>query len=215
MPAKVLKVHKPYPKPCCPNCGRIFKPAQLHSGEMLCTSCQNTFQTVVFTLPPEIVTVRQLGSGAGVTADEIAAEEAACAKHPVNAAEGICERCGTFTCALCRIELGGKAYCPACFERILETGTEEFGPSRTPYDRGVARMCAIIGLLPLVGLMAGPFSIVFTIKAIRQWRAGNSAAGGIGGLILILLLGLFDIAYNLAGSIWIAYYMYKRTGGAR
>ena len=210
MAAKVLKVHKAYPKPCCPYCGRIFKPAQLHSGEMLCTSCQNTFQAAVFTLPPEIVTVRNFGAHTGAAEGGVAADEAPCAKHPLNAAEGICERCGTFICALCRIELGGKAFCPACFERILQTGTEEFGPASSAYDRGVGRICATLGLIPLVGLLVGPFSMFYSIKAFRQWRAGNPAAGGIGGLIMILLLGAFDTAYNLAGAIWFAYYMYKK-----
>src|ERR1035437_693898 len=111
MAAKARKIHKVYPRPCCPNCGVIYKPGQLHSGEMRCPSCQSTFQAVLFQPPPEIIAVRAIGTDATLAEGAPNTEgsegaglgESPCAKHPLNVAEGICDRCGTFICALCRI----------------------------------------------------------------------------------------------------------------
>jgi hypothetical protein len=221
MAAKVRKIHKTYPKPCCPICGRIYKPGQLHSGEMLCTSCKGTFQAVLFTPPPESIAIRRIEGSATATESAAIVEnpdgspvdvvaEAPCAKHHGNLAEGICDRCGIFICSLCRIELGGKGFCPECLERILQTGSDGFQPERTPYNRGIARICAVTGLLPFFGLFMGPVAVFFILKAIKQWRSGEATVGSLGGLIAILLLGIVDAGYNVAMMLWLGSLMFKK-----
>ena len=215
MAAKARKIHKTYPKPCCPICGRIYKPGQLHSGQMLCPSCKGTFQAVLFTPPPETIAVRRVVGSVpienaavvdnpdGSPVDVIA--EAPCARHHGNLAEGICDRCGTFVCSLCRIELGGKSFCPECLQRILQTGSDGFLPERTPYNRGIARICAVTFIL-------GPVSVFFAIKAIKQWRAGEVTVGGIGGLITILIVGILESISIVGILIWIGIVMFKGRG---
>ncbi len=204
MAVRALKIHKPYPKPCCPHCGRVLKPLQLKTGHIVCPSCGSDYDAVVFTPPPEAMTVRRLGTVTQISEEAGVAAEAPCAHHVLNAAEVHCERCGSFICALCRIDLGGQAFCPACFERILADGSEEFGPERTTYDRGIARIAGVLGLIPFFGLLMGPLAFIYSIKSILQWRAGKAAAGGLLGLIFILLLALADIAGNFWFVGWIA-----------
>lgn len=203
MAVKALKVHKPYPKPCCPVCGRTLKPAELRSGAIYCKVCGSTFQAVVFTPPAEIITVRQIaGSIEGAGA-------APCAKHPLNAAEGNCERCGNFICALCRTQLEGKTYCTACFERILEKGETDVAPEREPFAYGIANAVAFCGLLPFFGLVMGPMSIVYCVKWIKQAKARKKAVSNQVGLVLTLLLAVFDIALSAAIVAAIIYRIHK------
>src|SRR4051812_35197337 len=43
-----------------------------------------------------------------------------CAAHPNNAAVGVCQRCGTYMCALCRTRWHDRTLCPACVLRALD-----------------------------------------------------------------------------------------------
>ncbi|HLX63077.1 MAG TPA: hypothetical protein VKX17_17540 [Planctomycetota bacterium] len=203
MAAKPLRTHKPYPKPCCPVCDRTLKPAELKNGAIYCKVCGNTFEAVVFSPPAETIAVRPVVGGAeGV---------APCAKHPLNAAEGNCERCGNFVCALCRTPLEGKVYCPACLERILDKGANEIGPEREPFAYGIANSAAFCGLLPPLGVVLGPMSIVYCIKWIRQAQARNKPVSNITGIVLTLALALADIAISVAIILWIVYMIQRRT----
>jgi hypothetical protein len=194
MAVKALKTHKPYPKPCCPLCERTLKPAELKSGPMHCKVCRNTFEAVVFNPPAETIAVRSVVDGASV---------APCAKHPLNMAEGNCDRCGNFICALCRTPLEGKVYCPACLERILDKGGSEVGPEREPFAFGIANAAAFCGLIPPLGVVLGPMSLVYCIKWIRQARARNKPLSNLMGVVLTLALALADIGISGVVIVWI------------
>jgi hypothetical protein len=208
MAVKAQKVHRTYPKPCCPVCFRPLKPAEMKSGTIFCKGCGKNFEAVVFVPPPETIAVR--GIVATGTADEPGGSGAPCARHALNAADSNCERCGNFMCALCRIDLAGKTYCPACFERILEQGTEELPAEREFHSRGIASLAAVSGfLIPFFGALMGPVGVVYSIKAFRDARRGKKVAGNAGGIVLILLLALFDTVYGAVASAWAGYWIYR------
>jgi hypothetical protein len=49
-------------------------------------------------------------------------EEAVCALHSANGAQGTCGRCGNFICTVCRSTWHGAIVCPTCVDRAIETG---------------------------------------------------------------------------------------------
>ncbi|MEI6234702.1 MAG: hypothetical protein WCL32_18790 [Planctomycetota bacterium] len=222
-PVKVRKLHKPYPKPCCPNCGVIFKPGQLRTGENRCAACNGTFQAAIFQPPPETMAVRTLnGAGAaavsvsitlesGESAAVASAADSPCARHELNAAEGICDRCGTFICSLCRIEMGGKGYCPTCLERVLQSGSDDFGPERAPFHLGVAAAYATVGFVgPFLGLIFGPMAIARSIEGIKDIRARRDEHASMTGFVVVILVAIVETLGYAGLAIWLGMTAFKK-----
>jgi hypothetical protein len=130
-----------------------------------------------------------------------------CAIHAGNAAVASCERCGTFICALCRVEQDGATLCMSCFERReKDTGGNESGGTRIrslnqlAYVSGVASLF----LFPLA-VLAGPLAMVLAVLGWRQerkldepyfrFRGKVGALLGVVGLLLGVLfwVGMFEV----------------------
>ena len=172
-----------YPGPICPSCKRPIEHGELVSGEQSCPSCRRSFEAARFDPPVQrvkVVELARLGPKGGT----------ACARHPRNASEGTCTRCGVFMCALCSTELDDEATCPACLDRRVEDGSL----SRTERDwNALALLAGVAGPFSL-GLLA-PVSIALAIKGLRQARELN---GGYVGSVLALLLGTFSALVGVA-----------------
>src|SRR5438132_6524629 len=82
------------------------------SGAYGCPRCRRRFE-VYLAAPaaPGPLVPAQRGEGEG---------GARCALHGSNLAEGVCERCGDFMCALCATPFEGRRYCPGCFDLLWE-----------------------------------------------------------------------------------------------
>jgi hypothetical protein len=67
-----------------------------------------------------------------------------CAAHPRNPAAGVCERCGTFICAVCRTRWHGRALCPACVTRVMDE--KEARPEQAQAHRRQALLAVVFGV---------------------------------------------------------------------
>lgn len=167
MAARNLKVHRNYPQPACPHCGFTPRSQKYHDGENACPFCGKVFLATIFDPPPEFVFVKPVTGLAMGGAESGGVGQAPCAKHELNAAAGICGRCGNFICALCATPLGGVEYCTACFERLLLDGGGRVRPAAETNYVQIAVMSSFGGLLPL-GLLLGPLAVYYGFKALKQ-----------------------------------------------
>lgn len=146
---------------CCPFCKADLPATGRADGHQRCPACRGEYEADFFEPVrdpgPVIVPVAADGSGTP------------CARHARNVAEASCQRCGSFMCALCRIDSDGQSLCPGCFERLSDEGA--LASSRTVY-RDYGRLSTHIVLLsflisPFMSL-SGPVAMWFGIKGLRK-----------------------------------------------
>jgi hypothetical protein len=91
--------------------------------------------------------------------------EGACVAHPGNVAVGTCQRCGNFTCAVCRTRWRGQRLCLACVERALASRVASPEEARAHYLQALwSLICGLGGwalgllgaVLMVVGISGGP-----------------------------------------------------------
>ena len=181
----------------CPRCRRsIDVSAIVSSPDARCPLCSRTFEAVRFE-----PLVRSGFVAQGIDGRLDAAQP--CANHSGNAAVTSCERCGSFMCALCRIDLDGRTLCPTCFERLSAEGTLE--STRTSFRDygGLATVAVVAGVfLWFLSVLFGVLAIYYGVKGLRQKKQMGERDGvigvwiamffgsleAIGGLALIVLL---------------------------
>jgi len=183
-----------YERPACPHCRRPLDHQGLVSGWQACPVCRRAFEAVFFEPPPPDLSVPRLGEAGPVGSH-------ACANHAGNAAVTHCSRCGVFMCPLCRIEADGMALCPACFERLSDEGAL---PSAIATCRDYGRLAgalAVLGLLmPFLAPAAGPGSIYYGVKRLKQLEALKEDAGR-GGVYAVFALAALETLLGF-GLIW-------------
>ena len=170
----------------CPRCRRPIEVAHIKtSAQADCPLCANSFEAVRFD-PPERVAAKPQMVGTTMV------ESQPCATHPLNAAVTSCERCGTFMCSLCRIDLDGRTLCPTCFERLSSEGALE--STRTTFRdyNGMASVTALFGcLLMILGILFGPLAIYYGVKGLKQKKAMGES-DGLTGLWLAIVVGVVE-----------------------
>ena len=184
-----------YAGPVCPHCARPLDPRQIVSGQQLCAWCSRPYEAMRFdpVLPDLAV---------GRTAEAGPEGSHPCANHAGNVAATHCSRCGVFMCALCRIEADAMVLCPACFDRLVaEGGLPSAIATYRDYGRQ-ATMLAILGLLLVVGPIAGPASIYYAQKRLVQMKA-QGEGGGRAGLYFLQVLGALEALLGIAALVWI------------
>ncbi|HEY0782717.1 MAG TPA: hypothetical protein VGE98_09700 [Thermoanaerobaculia bacterium] len=185
-----------YGGPTCPHCAAPLDPAALAVGEQICPSCRRPFVAQPFA-PPELVRQAAASLAAGP------AGAVPCARHAGNAAVAACQRCGVFMCALCRVDIDGQELCPDCFDRLAAEGALPSARSQLRNFRGIALSLGIGGcLFYCFGLMTGPLSIYFAIRALRQRRELGEQEG-LPSIVVSILLAATQIVISLTaiGSI--------------
>jgi hypothetical protein len=122
----------------------------------------------------------------------------ACPAHRGNAAVASCERCGVFVCGLCRIDLEGQPFCPACFDRVVAGGEQVLTRNRFRDFEALGWLLSLAGLLcTCTGVVTGPAAVFCALKARRQRLAWGDAAHN-GRLLLGVALGLASLALSVA-----------------
>src|SRR5688500_12609221 len=138
----------------CPRCRQQIDAAAIQTSEnAACPACGREFKAVRFNPPERAAALPRLVTG---TLDA----GQPCANHPRNAAVTSCQRCGSFMCALCRIDVDGRTLCPTCFDRLSTEGSLQ--STRTTFRdySGLASVSATAGcLLMILGLLFGPLTI--------------------------------------------------------
>jgi hypothetical protein len=103
-------------------------------------------------------------------------------------------------CALCRIQADQTVLCPSCFERLV---ADRALPGGVGTYRDYGRLAAglvIVGLIPFLGLVAGPAAIYFATRRLRQLRTLDQ--DGRVGVFLAMGLGVLE---SLANVAWVAF----------
>jgi len=156
----------------CPRCRRRIEVASIAtSPQAECPLCRGSFEAVRFE-PPVRVAVAPQTIGTTLT------ESQPCAAHPLNAAVTSCERCGSFMCSLCRIDVDNRTLCPSCFERLSSDGSLE--STRTTFRdfSGLASLTATAGCLMMIfGVLFGPLAIYYGVKGVKQKKAMGESDG--------------------------------------
>ncbi len=98
--------------------------------------------------------------------------DASCFLHPRKKAEGICDQCGRFVCALCEMEIAGQRLCPACVERGEGRGKLEVLSNYRVLHDNIALALAIYPLVIFfVTCITAPAAIYV---AVRHWNSASS-----------------------------------------
>lgn len=172
--------------PACPRCaqrGGVQFPDAYRPDEFVCGLCGARGQHFAF--DPVRAVER---------AETALPDEAACAHHPHKRAVAICAGSGDFVCALCRVEMDGRAYSIP----YLESGGQPianaaFEPTLRRPDRP-AVFFVIMGLVffwvPVLPLVCGIGGLVQGARAWRLRRREPLYREAMSGLMLGLLLGL-------------------------
>src|SRR5262245_4442914 len=179
-----------YTGPECPRCGAWLDLDRLGAGEQRCATCGGIFLATPFRPPAlkeRVESVAEAGPEGAIP----------CARHPGNAAEANCSRCGVFMCNLCKIEIEGQELCPGCFDRLTAQGVLSGTQTRIRDYRGMAVSLGVLGLLfSCFGLITGPLTLFLVAQAARQKRLWNEK-GGIPALVIAGLLALAQIGFSL------------------
>src|SRR5438309_7408377 len=83
-----------------------------------------------------------------------------CAVHRDNPALATCQRCGNYTCSVCRTRWQGRTWCVACVERALEAGEASPDEERTHLRQSVLGLVFgiaswVVALLAFIMIIAG------------------------------------------------------------
>ncbi len=174
----------------CPLCRREIDAASIATPQAICPRCQGIFEAFRFEAPTWSAAMPQMAEGTLEASQP-------CAVHSLNAAVTSCQRCGSFMCELCRIDVDGKTLCPTCFERLSSEGSLE--TTRTTFRDypGLAGLTATFGcLISFLGVLFGPLAIYYGVKGLKQKKAMGESDGKT-GLWVAIVLGSLEIAVSL------------------
>src|SRR5262249_30354155 len=83
-----------------------------------------------------------------------------CAAHPRNLAAGVCQRCGTYLCGVCRTQWLDRVGCLGCLEGAPETGDPRPGGPRAHQSPAVLSLVFGVGAWLLVALAGVPLMLL-------------------------------------------------------
>ena len=171
-----------YQGPACPLCRRPLPYEEMSPGTQVCPHCRGFFEAVSFSPPETNIVVPRLGEAGPEGATS-------CVHHARNAAVATCDRCGSFICELCRVEVDGKGFCPGCFERLSSEGALESIVTRFPGHDAAAAWCAMLGLV--FAPIFGPPAIYFGVRQLR-WKKKMKESDSLGGAYIAIVLGVLE-----------------------
>jgi hypothetical protein len=183
--------------PSCPQCEKPLPLTSTAGNQQVRPGCGHAFEGTFFSPRGD--------RAASAAADAALVEAPPCVSHARNAAEAICERCGAFICAVCRIEIEGRTLCPACFERLQSEGSLAAVKTRFRDFAGLARITALLGLVFAIFAVAiGPLAVFYAVKALEQKRE-MAEADGKAGIRVALAAGVLETVLGLVlVAVWIA-----------
>ncbi len=154
----------------CTRCHAPLPPEALSTpGLATCRTCGSRIRADVF--PALLNAPAPARAGEFLAADG----DASCFLHPRKKAEGVCDQCGRFVCALCEIEIAGQRLCPACVERGEGKGKlEALMNHRVLYDSVALGLAVYPVLVFFVTCVTAPAAIYV---AVRHWKSPSSIVG--------------------------------------
>lgn len=169
--------------PHCPRCEHEYDLALLRDGRHTCVTCRRTHLTLVGHPPPPVV--RRPDAAAGDTTE--------CIHHQDNLAVDACGRCGSFLCALCRMETDEQVLCPGCLDKLNADG-------KLASLRGQLVNYGYLALYWSLGGLIFPFALFFAIPAwvnarrnARQNRELGETVGSVQATFAIIFAVLTSL----------------------
>jgi len=108
--------------------------------------------------------------------------------------EGVCERCGSFICARCRVYRAERAHCPICIARI---GTKPSGVALLALAFATIGLCTLFPGAAAFGLGWYERRRIRAAEVPESGRAFAELAMGLGALEVVLFV--VAIALQLRG----------------
>lgn len=142
----------------CPRC-RVTIPAELcNTGrEDACPSCGALVRAAVFPALFETGASR---------AGDVTPGASPCYFHQGKSAVAVCDSCGRFVCALCRVELSEGIRCPECIAgRTKKEEIASLVPSRTLLDSIALSVAVLPVLIFWITPLTAPLAIYLAIKS--------------------------------------------------
>jgi len=185
----------------CPRCGHRV-PSGTRQGSIRCAS-GHAFEFALFTPAPP--------SGRSRPAALVESAQTPCARHARNAAVAACERCGTFICALCRVDLDGAPVCLPCFERAqADQGVGQGGLLRRDYNRACFSVAMLSLLVFPLAPLGGPIAIGLGVLGWREDRRSGERLHPVLG-VLGVVIGLLAFVAGLL--VWGGVFFRRVTRG--
>lgn len=165
-------------KLACPKCRRTVPEVYWQGVDLVrCPACEGEFEQLRF---PALAASRRIDR-----AGALGAGEANCYFHATNRAEIACDGCGRYICAVCRVAVADKHYCPSCLET---RGDRRKLPEnhRLLYDR----IALVLAFLPIimwpVTLLTAPAALGLCVYAwkkpggiVSKWRRTRIVIAGL------------------------------------
>ncbi|WP_415908626.1 hypothetical protein [Oleiharenicola sp. Vm1] len=154
-------------KLACPKCRRTVPEVYWQGVDVVrCPACEGEFEQLRF---PALAAARRVER-----AGALGAGEANCYFHAENRAEVACDGCGRYVCAVCRVAISGRNYCPSCLETRADRRKLPEN-HRLLYDR----IALVAAFLPLIvwpaTLITAPLALGLCLYA---WRKPGSVIPG-------------------------------------
>jgi hypothetical protein len=178
----------------CPHCG--FAASVVDRGILTATDCGGCRRTMQVCALPALD--RAVGGALPTAAAGV--NEAMCYRCPERKAVGICQSCGSFTCAGCEVEWFGEHLCLECVHTLREVKQDSRFRSRCTLHDNIALMLLLgpILLVPFywVSVLLSPVALFLVIRH-RKASRGVVPRGPI-RLILAGTLATLLIAAGLS-----------------
>jgi len=172
----------------CPRCNAALPEAFYSASEFQrCPACDSLILAEVF--PAFFQPPAQGRAGESLLVEG----ESSCFYHPAKRAEGVCESCGRFLCALCDVDLNGQHLCPGCLESGKRKGRlKQLETRRLLYDSMALTLALVPMLIFYITVLTAPATIYVVI---RYWKAPTSVVGrGKWRMVVAFLIALAQIA---------------------
>jgi hypothetical protein len=162
-------------KLACPKCRRTVPEAFWQGVDLVrCPACESEFEQLRF---PAMAAARRVERAASLQDGE-----ANCYFHAQNRAEIACDGCGRYVCAVCRVAVAGRNFCPSC----LETRTDRRKlpeNHRVLYDHSALLMALVPVLFWPLTILSAPAAIIL---ALYGWNRPGSLLGRASRVRLVL-----------------------------
>lgn len=176
----------------CPTCAASIL---VTDGLNSCGSCSTLLDVILFPVRDEEKTIVV---GAIPT-------DATCIHHPRNKAEFVCKRCGSFVCALCRINLKNEPYCAACVTIMdQEKKVEDFSSEISRPDRTCASVIILSMLFAPLAVIGIPYAFYLLFRQQKLRKTDPTLLNLISPISLVLqwiVLCILTIAFVIIALV--------------
>lgn len=181
----------------CPSCNATINADRFNRNEPVpCSRCSKRMRVLAF---PALYAETD-GDIPPAIADAAGESEAGCYDHANRKATAVCDDCGRFLCALCKLEIDGRTTCPRCLAAARNSEASIRLVDQRPLLDNMALAFAVYpALLIFPSLIFAPLSLFIVF---RYWkRPGGLLRNTKMRYVLAGILALIQLV------IWVSFFM--------